>query len=72
MLILLSIVLNILGAFLDTVDTANSFFGGGSGEEAWRPMLVQEIAKQIAAHGGLGLAQPVYEAMLRTQEDKAQ
>jgi Rod binding domain-containing protein len=62
----------LLKPMFDTVNTANSFFGGGSGEEAWRPMLVQEIAKQIAAHGGLGLAKPVYEAMLRTQEDKAQ
>jgi len=31
-------------------------------------MLVQEIAKQIAAHGGLGLAAPVYASMLRAQE----
>jgi Rod binding domain-containing protein len=62
----------LLKPMFDTVDTANSFFGGGSGEEAWRPMLVQEIAKQIAAHGGLGLAKPVYDAMLRKQEDEAQ
>lgn len=53
-----------------TVDTAHGEFGGGAGEEAWQPMLVQEIAKQIEAHGGLGLAQPVYEQMLRTQEEK--
>jgi Rod binding domain-containing protein len=56
----------------DTVNTANGFFGGGSGEEAWKPMLVQEIAKQIAAHGGLGLAKPVYDAMQRMQEAKGQ
>nr|WP_294548351.1 rod-binding protein [uncultured Rhodopila sp.] len=62
----------LLKPMFDTVDTANSFFGGGSGEEAWRPMLVQDIAKQIAAHGGLGLAKPVYDAMLRMQEAKAQ
>jgi Rod binding domain-containing protein len=62
----------LLKPMFDTVDTANSFFGGGSGEEAWRPMLVQEIARQIAAQGGLGLAQPVYDAMLRMQEAKAQ
>jgi len=60
----------LLQPMFDTVDTANSAFGGGSGEEAWKPMLVQEIAKQIAAHGGLGLAKPVYDAMLRMQESK--
>jgi peptidoglycan hydrolase FlgJ len=60
----------LLQPMFDTVNTAKSVFGGGAGEEAWRPMLVQEIAKQIAAHGGLGLAKPVYDAMLRMQESK--
>jgi Rod binding domain-containing protein len=62
----------LLKPMFDTVNTANGFFGGGSGEEAWKPMLVQEIAKQIAAHGGLGLAKPVYDAMQRMQEAKGQ
>jgi flagellar protein FlgJ len=59
-----------LQPMFDTVNNSKSDFGGGSGEEAWRPMLVQEFAKQIAAHGGLGLAKPVYDAMLRMQETK--
>jgi flagellar protein FlgJ len=58
----------LLQPMFDTVDTSHDTFGGGSGEEAWKPMLVQEFAKQIAAHGGLGLAKPVYDAMLRMQE----
>jgi flagellar protein FlgJ len=61
----------LLQPMFDTVDTAHSAFGGGDGEAAWRPMLVQEMAKQIEASGGLGLAQPVYEAMLRMQEAKS-
>jgi peptidoglycan hydrolase FlgJ len=64
----------VIGQFLqpmfDTVDTTKSAFGGGSAEAAWKPMLVQEIGKQIAAHGGFGLAEPVYAAMMRMQEDK--
>jgi flagellar protein FlgJ len=60
----------LLQPMFDTVDTAHSKFGGGPGEEAWKPMLVQEFAKQIEAHGGLGLAKPVYDAMLRMQEPK--
>jgi flagellar protein FlgJ len=60
----------LLQPMFDTVDTTKSAFGGGSGEEAWKPMLVQEFAKQIAARGGLGLAKPVYDAMQRMQETK--
>jgi peptidoglycan hydrolase FlgJ len=58
----------LLQPMFDTVDTAHSEFGGGEGEEAWKPLLVQEFAKRIAASGGLGLAKPVYDAMLRMQE----
>jgi peptidoglycan hydrolase FlgJ len=61
-----------IGQFLqpmfDTVDTAHTLFGGGDGETTWKPMLIQEFGKLIAAHGGLGLAEPVYAAMLRMQE----
>jgi Rod binding domain-containing protein len=58
----------LLGPMFDTVDVAHSAFGGGEAEAAWRPMLVDAIGKQIEAHGGFGLAQPVYAAMLRAQE----
>ncbi|HEX3573391.1 MAG TPA: rod-binding protein [Rhodopila sp.] len=60
----------LLQPMFDTVDTAHDPFGGGPGEEAWKPMMVQEFARQIANHGGLGLAKPVYDAMLRMQEAK--
>ena len=58
----------LLQPMFDTVDTAHGAFGGGDGEAAWRPMLVDAIGKQMAAHGGLGLAAPVFNAMLRAQE----
>ena len=38
----------LLQPMFDTVDTAHSAFGGGSGDEAWKPMLVQAFATQIA------------------------
>ncbi len=60
----------LLQPMFDTVNTADNAFGGKSGEAAWKPMLVQEFARQIAAHGGLGLAKPVYEAMRRMQGEK--
>ena len=58
----------LLQPMFDTVDSAGGLFGGGAGETAWRPMLVQAIAQQIAAHGGIGLAAPVLRTMLATQE----
>jgi len=58
----------LLAPMFNTVDSAHGRFGGGDGEAAWRPMLVQEIGKQIEAQGGLGLAGPVFQALLRKQE----
>jgi Rod binding domain-containing protein len=60
----------LLQPLFDTVDSAHGLFGGGAGEESWKPLLVQEYAKQITAHGGLGLAKPVYEQMLHMQENR--
>ncbi len=54
-----------------TVDTAHGPTGGGDGEAAWRPMLTQEMAKHMAAHGGLGLAVPLFHQILRMQEGSA-
>ncbi len=58
----------LLAPMFDTVDTAHSTFGGGDAEATWQPMLVDAIGKQMAAHGGLGLAVPVFNAMLHAQE----
>ena len=57
-----------LAPMFDTVKSSKSLFGGGAGEDAWKPMLVTEIAKKVAAGGGLGLARPILAEMLRMQE----
>ncbi len=57
-----------LAPMFDTADASKGPFGGGSGEEAWKPMMVSELGKQVAKAGGLGLARPVMEQMLRMQE----
>ncbi len=62
----------LLAPMFDTVDLSKSKFGGGQGEAAWKPMLVDAIGKQVEAHGGFGLAQSIYAAMLRAQEGRAQ
>ena len=58
----------LLTPIFDTVDTSKGPFGGGDGEAAWKPMLVSELARHIAAHGGLGLARPIMDQMMRLQE----
>jgi Rod binding domain-containing protein len=58
----------LLAPMFDTVKPSEGLFGGGSGEESWRPMLTQEMAKQVAKGGGLGLAGPIYRQMLLMQE----
>jgi Rod binding domain-containing protein len=61
-----------LGALLkpmfEAADDDSNPFGGGAGEKAWRPMMVDEIAKSIARQGGFGLSAPVAQAMLQMQE----
>ena len=43
-------------------------FGGGSAEKMWRSLMVDEIGKSIAKHGGIGLADQVQAELIRTQE----
>ena len=61
-----------LGQFLapmfETLDQSKSPFGGGAGEAPWRSMMVTELAKGVAQHGGLGLARPIMQQMLKLQE----
>jgi len=58
----------LLSPIFDTVDLSKSIFGGGEAEAAWKPMMVTAIAKQMSAQGGLGLAQPIMQQMIRMQE----
>jgi len=59
----------LLAPMFATVDTAHGLFGGGEAEATWRPMMVQAIGRQMAAHGGLGLADSIYSALMRAQEN---
>ena len=66
-----SVALNeLLKPIFDTADTSDGPFGGGAAEQAFKPMMVSEIAKKIARSGGLGLAEPVLQQMLRLQETR--
>lgn len=50
--------------------SAEEPFGGGQGEEIWKSMMVDEIGKQMAKAGGIGLAQSVKQEILRMQESR--
>ena len=43
-------------------------FGGGFGEEAFTGLLTQEYAKGIAGNANLGIADQVYEQLVKLQE----
>ena len=44
-------------------------FGGGFAEETYRSLLYQELGRQMAAGGGVGIADAVYAEMVKMQGD---
>ncbi len=60
----------LLQPMFSTVDTSGGMFGGGAGEKSFQPMLVTEMAKEVEKHGGLGMAPPIYQEMLKMQEKR--
>jgi Rod binding domain-containing protein len=45
----------------------DGMFGGGSGEEMFRPMLLEQYAKGITKAGGLGISDSIAREMMRLQ-----
>lgn len=52
-----------LKPMFDTVDTPDALFGGSPAEKTWQPFLLDAIAKQMEAGGGLGLANQIETAL---------
>ena len=52
-----------LTPIFDTVDTPSPLFGGSSAEKTWQPFLLNAIATQMEADGGLGLANQIEAAL---------
>ncbi len=61
----------LLQPIFDTVHLSTTLFGGGTGEAAWKPILVQAIGQGIARDGGLGLTDTVFRELLRQQQAAA-
>ena len=45
-------------------------FGGGQGEDMFKSLLTNEYGKQMANHGGIGIADQLQKAMLKIQEQQ--
>ncbi|MCG5239874.1 rod-binding protein [Azospirillum doebereinerae] len=60
-------VSQMMGHMFDGIGTDETF-GGGRGEEMFRPMLIEQFGKQVTQRGGLGIANQVYQELLRAQE----
>ena len=45
----------------------DGMFGGGSGEEMFRPMLLEQYAKGVTKAGGLGISDSIAREMMRLQ-----
>jgi len=43
-------------------------FSGGNGEDIFRGVMAEQIGKEMARQGGIGLAPAVLEQMLKLQE----
>lgn len=48
--------------------TGDSYMGGGSAEDTYRSMLINEYGKVLQKSGGLGIADAVKREMLKMQE----
>lgn len=46
-------------------------FGGGSAEETYRSMLINEYGKLVSKAGGIGIADSVKAELLKLQEKKS-
>ena len=42
-------------------------FGGGQGEEMFKPMLIDEYAKAVSSRGGIGVKDAVLKEILKLQ-----
>lgn len=53
------------------VGKSPSAFGGGAGEEAFSSLLVRAQAEHMAANGSVGIAERLFEAMIRADGNGA-
>ena len=58
---------SMLNSMFTGIDSKGPFSGGPS-EEIYRSMFVDQIGKSVAVRGGLGIADSIYQQILRLQQ----
>ncbi|UTW57614.1 rod-binding protein [Kordiimonas sp. SCSIO 12603] len=56
-----------LKPMFETIES-DGFFSGGHAEEVYRGMMVEEVGKSISKAGGVGIAESVYQELLKLQQ----
>lgn len=57
----------LMGLMLESVPTDGPF-GGGNGEDIYRGMLAEQMGREIAKRGGLGLSPMIMNEIIRMQQ----
>ena len=62
----------ILTQFVETMlpNDAEQVFGEGSAGEIWKSMLAEQVATQLAASGGVGIADMINDSLTQALSDK--
>jgi len=60
-------IAQMLGPMFESLPTDGPF-GGGAPEGVYRSMMVEHVGKSIAKNGGIGIADQVYNELLKYQE----
>jgi peptidoglycan hydrolase FlgJ len=63
-----AVLLGQLSSMMLQTTPTDENFGGGQGEDMWRGMMADQLGREMAKSGGIGLATHVYDQMIRMQE----
>jgi Rod binding domain-containing protein len=63
-----AVLLGQLSSMMLQTTPTDENFGGGHGEDLWRGMMAEQLGREMAKSGGIGLATHVYDQMIRMQE----
>lgn len=59
-----------LAPMFDGIGEEAGMFGGGHAEGMYRSMMIEEIGKEMAASGGIGIADQVAAQLIQMQEEQ--